>query len=159
MARVIILFALIMLPALALASRPVRTPFVVRGKVFCDTCLAGFETSATTYIPGAKVRIECKDRNSMELQYTHEATTDSTGSYTLLVNEDHGDELCDAVLVSSPQEKCSSVSEGRDRARVILTRYNGIASNERYVNAMGFAMDEPMSGCNQVMSQYQDIED
>ena len=52
MARVIILFALIMLPALALASRPVRTPFVVRGKVFCDTCLAGFETSATTYIPG-----------------------------------------------------------------------------------------------------------
>ncbi|KAA0064823.1 protein DOWNSTREAM OF FLC [Cucumis melo var. makuwa] len=120
----------------------------------------GFDPcSVYLFLNGAKVRIECKDRNSMEVRYTHEATTDSTGSYTLLVSEDHGDELCDAVLVSSPQEKCSSVAEGRDRARVILTRYNGIASNDRYVNAMGFAIDEPMSGCNQVMSQYQDIED
>ena len=52
MARFVILFALCVLPALVAATRPVRTPFVVRGKVYCDTCLAGFETSATTYIPG-----------------------------------------------------------------------------------------------------------
>lgn len=95
----------------------------------------------------------------MELLYSQEATTDSSGSYTLLVNEDHDDQVCDAVLVSSPQKGCSSISEGRDRARVILTRYNGIASNDRFVNAMGFARDEVMSGCNQVLRQYLDIED
>ncbi|XP_023001897.1 pollen-specific protein C13-like [Cucurbita maxima] len=159
MARFVVLFALCVLPALIAATRPVRTPFVVRGKVYCDTCLAGFETSATTYIPGAKVKIECKNRNTMELLYSQEATTDSTGSYSLLVNEDHEDQVCDALLISSPEKECSAVSEGRDRARVILTRYNGIASNDRYVNAMGFARNEALSGCNQVLSQYQDIED
>ena len=95
----------------------------------------------------------------MELLYSQEATTDSTGSYSLLVNEDHEDQVCDASLISSPEKECSAVSEGRDRARVILTRFNGIASNDRYVNAMGFARDEALSGCNQVLSQYQDIED
>jgi hypothetical protein len=29
-----------------------RTQFVVRGSVWCDTCRAGFETPASTYIAG-----------------------------------------------------------------------------------------------------------
>jgi hypothetical protein len=29
-----------------------RTQFVVRGNVWCDTCRAGFETPASTYIAG-----------------------------------------------------------------------------------------------------------
>lgn len=52
MAKLIVLFALCVLPALAVATRPMKTPFTVEGKVYCDTCRAGFETSATTYIPG-----------------------------------------------------------------------------------------------------------
>jgi hypothetical protein len=32
--------------------RPRRAGFVVRGRVWCDTCLAGFETPASTYIAG-----------------------------------------------------------------------------------------------------------
>lgn len=31
---------------------PSKTDFIVQGRVYCDTCQAGFETSATTYIHG-----------------------------------------------------------------------------------------------------------
>jgi hypothetical protein len=52
MARVLLLLALCVLPALVRAARPARNPFVVQGSVYCDTCLAGFETSKTTNIAG-----------------------------------------------------------------------------------------------------------
>lgn len=54
MAKLVLLFALCVLPAIAFASRPVgvRPLFTVQGKVYCDTCQAGFETPVTTYIPG-----------------------------------------------------------------------------------------------------------
>ncbi len=151
--------ALCVLPALVSAGRLISQPFVLQGRVYCDTCRAGFETSATTYIAGAKVRVECKDRNSMQLLYSIEGTTDSTGTYKIMVTEDHEDQLCDAVLVSSPWSDCASVDPGRDRAAVILTRYNGMVSDNRYANSMGFLKDHPMSGCTQLLQQYQEFED
>ncbi|KAM1216388.1 hypothetical protein ACFX2I_012638 [Malus domestica] len=33
-----------------------KTPFTVEGKVYCDTCHAGSETKAITYIAGAKIQ-------------------------------------------------------------------------------------------------------
>ncbi|KAM0062727.1 putative allergen Ole e 1 [Helianthus debilis subsp. tardiflorus] len=52
MARVLLILALcVLLPALISAARPMSRPFRLQGKVYCDTCRAGFETSATTYIP------------------------------------------------------------------------------------------------------------
>lgn len=107
---------------------------------------------------GAKVKVECKDRTSMKLLYSQEATTDSTGTYKLFVSEDHQDQLCDAMLLSSPQSNCQKLAAGRDRARVILTRYNGIVSDTRYANNMGFEMDQPLAGCTQVLQQYQDFD-
>ncbi|XP_065882014.1 protein DOWNSTREAM OF FLC-like [Euphorbia lathyris] len=159
MARLMLLFALFALPAIVSAARPARNPFEVEGRVFCDTCQAGFETPKTTYIAGAKVRVECKDRKTMELVYSKEATTDSTGTYKMYINEDHQDQLCDAMVVSSPQLSCKNPSSGRDRARVILTNYNGIASNKRFANAMGFEAEEAMSGCTELLRQYQEYED
>ncbi|RVW56255.1 Protein downstream of FLC [Vitis vinifera] len=218
MGRLMLLVALCVLPALVSAGRPVSQPFVLQGRVYCDTCRAGFETSATTYIadmrfvhlcgvasdvrrgeeswgvdkgvmwrialyandmgcilmtcmglnilkinygnlPSAKVRVECKDRNSMQLLYSIEGITDSTGTYKIMVTEDREDQLCDAVLVSSPQSDCASVDPGRDRAAVILTRYNGIVSDNRYANSMGFLKDHPMSECTQLLQQYQEFED
>ena len=52
MAKVVILMALYLLPALAMPTRPMKTSFLVEGNVYCDTCRCGFETSATTYIAG-----------------------------------------------------------------------------------------------------------
>ncbi|KAF3447303.1 hypothetical protein FNV43_RR12486 [Rhamnella rubrinervis] len=158
MAKLAIFLALCLLPALALANRPLRRPLVLHGQVYCDTCLAGFETSASNYIAGAKVKVECRDRNTMELLYSKEGKTDSTGTYKISINEDHENQLCDALLVSSPQGDCSTVSPGRERTRVILTNYNGIASENRFANAMGFTMKEPAAGCADVLKQYQEFD-
>lgn len=50
---VVVMWALCALPALISARRHhVEKPFILEGRVYCDTCRAGFETSATTYIPG-----------------------------------------------------------------------------------------------------------
>lgn len=57
MAKLVYLFALLVLPALVTASRPVGNPFIVEGRVYCDTCRAGFETSATTYLPGKPISL------------------------------------------------------------------------------------------------------
>ncbi|KAL3592345.1 hypothetical protein D5086_010985 [Populus alba] len=159
MARVLLLLALCVLPALVRAARPARNPFVVQGSVYCDTCLAGFETSKTTHIAGAKVRLECKDRKTQDLVYSKEGTTDSTGKYTITVDEDHEDQICDCMLVSSPRKDCRSPSAGRDRARVILTNDNGLVSTTRYANAMGFMAAQPMSGCTELLRLYQEYED
>ncbi|XP_024027646.1 major pollen allergen Lol p 11 [Morus notabilis] len=159
MAKTVLLIALCLLPALAVASRPMKNPFIVEGKVYCDTCRAGFETSATTYIPGARIRIECVDRNApSKVLFRKETTTDSEGCYSMLVAEDHGNQICDAVVVSSPQQNCAKAAPGRDRARVILTGYNGIASEKRFVNNIGFEMDEPLALCSNVLKQYQETE-
>lgn len=91
--------------------------------------------------------------------YSKEGTTDSTGTFSISVAEDHADQLCDAMLVSSPQHDCATASPGRDRTRVILTNYNGIASKDRFANAMGFMKEEAMSGCADVLKQYQESDD
>ncbi|PRQ21501.1 protein DOWNSTREAM OF FLC [Rosa rugosa] len=158
MAKLVMLFALCVLPALAVATRPMRTPFTVEGKVYCDACRFGYESSATTYIAGAKVRVECKDKLTMALRYSKEGTTDSTGTYRITVAEDHEDQICDSILVSSPQKSCSEATPGRDRARVILTGYNGIASYNRLANAMGFMRTEAVSGCSQILKQMQELD-
>lgn len=95
----------------------------------------------------------------MKLLYSREAATDSTGTYEIPVSEDHKDELCDAMLVSSPLPTCSIPSEGRDKARVILTRNNGIVTDDRFANNMGFMTNQPMAGCTQILQQYQELDD
>ncbi|KAK9134323.1 hypothetical protein Syun_013653 [Stephania yunnanensis] len=165
------IFGLCFLPALAMAARPVKNPFIVHGKVFCDTCRAGFETYATTYVPGiasfllclpcfgAKVRVECRDSKSLQVVYNIDGVTDSTGTYQIQVADDHGDQLCESVLLSSPERDCATIQPGRDRARVILTNNNGIVSNYRYANSLGFVKDAPLAGCEQVLKQYQEHEE
>ncbi|KAJ8771631.1 hypothetical protein K2173_026808 [Erythroxylum novogranatense] len=159
MARVLLfVIALCVLPVVLTAARPGRVPFRLQGRVYCDACRAGFETPKATGIAGAAVKVECRARKTMELVYSKEATTDSKGSYSVGVDEDHGDQVCDVLLVSSPRADCSTPSLGRDRARVVLTRSNGIASDDRFANAMGFMKDQPESGCTQILKQYQEYE-
>lgn len=107
---------------------------------------------------GAKVRIECKDRDALGIKYSVEGVTDSTGTYKISVAYDHGDDICDAVLVSSPDSFCSTPNRGRDRARVILTRSNGLISDTRNANNMGFLRDQPLAGCTQLLKMYLDTD-
>nr|CAD1826880.1 unnamed protein product [Ananas comosus var. bracteatus] len=64
---------------------PRAEPLRVQGRVFCDTCRAGFETPATTYLAGAKVRIECRARSTGIQTYNAEGSTDERGVYRIPV--------------------------------------------------------------------------
>ncbi|XP_054798481.1 pollen-specific protein C13-like [Prosopis cineraria] len=150
-----LLFLLCVLPSMVAAIRLHKNPFCVQGRVYCDACRAGFETSVTTYIPGAEVIVECKDRNTAEVMFSKKGVTDSTGTYKIFVNEDHEDHICNAKLVSSPQTNCQEAAPGRDEARVILTRNNGIASDDRFANSLGYMKTEADSGCAEILRQYQ----
>ncbi|KAE9587156.1 hypothetical protein Lal_00004658 [Lupinus albus] len=157
--RVGLVLFMCVLPAMVAAIRPEKNPFSVKGRVFCDPCRATFETSATTYIAGAEVIVQCNDRVTNEVVYTKKGITDSTGTYTIDVNEDHKDQVCDAKLVNSNHPTCNEITPGRDQARVILTGYNGIASMNRLVNAMGYMTQEVQSGCADVLRQYQEFDE
>ncbi|CAL0319360.1 unnamed protein product [Lupinus luteus] len=147
------------LPAMIAAIRPEKNPFSVTGRVFCDPCRATFETSATTYIAGAEVELQCTDRATNEVVYTQKGITDSTGTYAITVNEDHKDQVCNAKLVKSNHPTCNEATPGRDASRVILTGYNGIATNKRFANAMGYMTKEVASGCADVLKLYQQLDE
>lgn len=110
-------------------------------------------------ILGVKVKLECRHRQTQEVLYSAVATTDRTGSYKIFVENDQKENICDTMLLSSPHRRCKLADPGRDRSRVVLTSNNGVVSNDRYANNMGFTVEEPMSYCAQLMQQYQLTED
>ncbi|KAF5747369.1 hypothetical protein HS088_TW05G00090 [Tripterygium wilfordii] len=151
MARLLLLFAFLVLPALV--SSQTQSPFRIHGQVYCDTCRAGFETSKTTYIRGAIVKIECKDRKSLQPMYTTQGVTGENGKFILTVNSDRQDQICNTVLVSSPISDCRTPDPGRNRSEIILTGDNGAVSNVHFANQMGFLKDKPLPGCAELIKK------
>ncbi|XP_038899356.1 major pollen allergen Lol p 11-like [Benincasa hispida] len=133
--------------------------FVVNGCVYCDTCRCGFETNVSTPISGARVRLECRDRAKWVLKFTKEVITNSEGKYTIDVSEDHKDESCKVILVSSPHPSCNQADRGRNSATVILTNNNGLTNKFRYANAMGFLIRRPLAFCPTILKQYLDYDE
>lgn len=159
MARILLaLLAVCVVPAIV-GARFVTEPFHLEGCVYCDTCRCGYETDASEYMPDAIVRVECFNKDSGKVTYSKEAVTDKNGRYTVKVETDRGEDVCDAMLVKSSNPECGSPNAGRDRARVILTRNNGMISNKRYANNMGFLRNTPLSNCAQILQKYQESEE
>ncbi|QCE00523.1 protein DOWNSTREAM OF FLC-like [Vigna unguiculata] len=150
---------LCVLPVMVSAIRPHLTPFYVKGRVYCDPCRAGFETPLTTYIAGAEVTLVCKDRIRGIIVYSKMVKTDSSGSYTIFVDANQANQNCDASLVTSPLRDCNEPTPGRDHSRVILNRYNGIATNDRFVNNLGFMKKKIASACARIFRRYRDYDD
>ncbi|CAN6865952.1 unnamed protein product [Brassica oleracea var. botrytis] len=135
------LLAVMCVLLLPLAAMAAGTPFHIEGCVYYDTCRFGFETIATKYITGAKVKIVCKDSVTLKSEVVGEAVTGRRGRYRVAVEGDRQDQQCLAVLVNSPISNCQFPDPGRNTATVILTRSNGIASTRHFANAMGFFRD------------------
>nr|CAD1843522.1 unnamed protein product [Ananas comosus var. bracteatus] len=114
----------------------------------------GFVTSASEYIAGAKVRLQCKHFDSEEVKHQVEGVTDESGTYRLLLEDDHQEEICEVLLLESPRKDCAEIEGRRDSARVSLTRNNGMASEVRYANPIGFLRDEPLPNCGVLLQQY-----
>ncbi|GAA0174074.1 hypothetical protein LIER_27539 [Lithospermum erythrorhizon] len=153
MTRFVVFLALCLLPAIASAG-----PFHLTGKCYCDTCRVGYETEASKYLPAIIVKLECKNRDEpgARVTYTDTATTDETGTYNFIVDHDLGDDVCEVMLVSSPHGECNVPNSGRDRARVILTRNNGMVSDKRFANNLGFFKNVPLATCPQILQKYDD---
>lgn len=121
--------------------------------------LLGLINGTFGFLSGAKVKVVCSNRKTGDVVYEKEGYTDSTGQYKIAVSEDHLDEVCDAILVKSSQPECAEMSPGRERARVVLTNFNGISSNTRFANAMGFMANKAEAGCAEVMKVYEEEDD
>ncbi|XP_058114226.1 pollen-specific protein C13-like [Magnolia sinica] len=131
-----------------------REEFTVEGRVYCDTCRAGFVTTVTEFVPDAKVKIECHNRTTNKLTLEREGVTDASGTYRIMVPNDHEDDICEVVLVSSPMEGCKEAKKPINRARILLTNNNGISSEIRYANPLGFLKDKPLPCCAELLVKY-----
>lgn len=101
------------------------------------------------------MRVECKDRETLRVKYSLEAETDANGTYEIMVEDDHEDQICECALVSSPIANCRLADPGRSRASALLTRYmNGVVNSRHTVNNMGFLQDEPLAGCKELLKKY-----
>jgi len=128
--------------------------FFVEGRVYCDTCRAQFITKLTEYIEGATVKLECRDREGGNLTYSTEAATNKTGTYSIPVDGDHENEICDVALVKSSRDDCSEISHDlflKKTARISLTKNNGIATPVRLANPLGFLKKVPLPECKKVL--------
>ncbi|KAJ1686625.1 hypothetical protein LUZ63_018015 [Rhynchospora breviuscula] len=134
--------------------------FNVEGRVYCDTCRAGFETNVTEPIgAGAKVRIECKKFGTDPILYSVDGITDNTGKYRIVAQGNHDEQICDVVLVESPRPDCKEINKESYRARVSLFQDSGISTNDRYANALGFVKDKPLDVCGAIMKMYESEEE
>ncbi|XP_050216570.1 olee1-like protein [Mercurialis annua] len=124
--------------------------FVVEGKIYCDTCRIQFITKLTTYLKGAKVRLECMEREGGAITFSAEAETDATGAYQIPVVGDHEEEICKITLLSSPDADCNEIKKdpwAKKAAQITLTSNNGIASSVRAANPIGFMKKQALPEC------------
>ncbi|KAJ3675839.1 hypothetical protein LUZ60_004881 [Juncus effusus] len=150
-----ITFTFLALSSVAVAKEK-RPSFTVQGRVFCDTCRAGFETPVSEYIYGAKVRLECKHFSTGKVEHAVDGYTGQNGSYAIELKDNHEEEICQVVLVQSPSAFCSEIPAGRDRAEVLLAD-GGLSSDVRYANSLGFLKDEPLPVCPEILKQYNSV--
>ena len=127
------------------------TSLYVEGKVYCDTCRVQFQTPISEYIANATVTLLCRNRMTELVSVEIEAVTDESGKYTIKVDNDHADSICEVHLTNSPREDCSEVTAELNAARILLTNDVGVVGPVRYANALGFMRKEALKNCAQVL--------
>ncbi|XWS19698.1 hypothetical protein CRYUN_Cryun31cG0038300 [Craigia yunnanensis] len=148
--------ALCFLSLLGIVHAESTPQFFVEGKVYCDNCRAQFVTRISKYMEGAKVRLECKDLEGGKLTYFVDGETDASGTYRLKVEGDHEEEICEVALIESSDPECSEIDKEnylRKSARVSLTKENGISSDSRISNPLGFMVKERVPECTEVLRE------
>ncbi|MBA0761898.1 hypothetical protein Gotri_024473, partial [Gossypium trilobum] len=149
--------------AYASASAPAPAPapssnqqmrFEVLGHVYCDTCRVEFETSISEPIPGATVRLECRNRTDDKITYqSPETTAGDKGNYKIQVTGDYEESDCDVMLVKSPRADCNDPTEEWRKARVVLTTLDGVSGEIRFANNLGFKKKEALPECTKVLTE------
>ncbi|MQL83284.1 hypothetical protein Taro_015770 [Colocasia esculenta] len=104
----------------------------------------------------AKLRVEYRNWLTAILMYMADDVTDREGKYRIEVDGEHDDEICESVLVSSPKSVCATPLTGRDRSRIVLSHANGVVSNKRIADNLGFRRVAAMDGCSEIMRETQE---
>ncbi|KAK3198670.1 hypothetical protein Dsin_022085 [Dipteronia sinensis] len=133
------------------ARKETDNSLYVEGKVYCDTCRVQFETPLSQYIAGATVTLLCRNRMTEEVSVEIEGVTDKSGKYTIKVDGDHADSICEVHLTNSPREDCKEVTAELNAARILLTSDVGVVDPVRYANALGFMRKDALKNCGQVL--------
>ncbi|CAL9146587.1 unnamed protein product, partial [Musa hybrid cultivar] len=114
---------------LALTGVALAAPkFIIEGRIYCDTCRAGFQTAVSQYI---QVKLQCRNYETDAVEHLVEGVTDNTGTYHIKVEDSHEEEICEVSLLQSPQPGCTEVAQSRNRARILVTGRSGLASDIR----------------------------
>ena len=91
------------------------------------------------------------------MTFSKDAVTDAKGEYSIEVDGDHEEELCEVMLVKSPKEDCSEISREyadlEQATRISLTTKNGIVSPVRQANPLGFLRKERLPICSEVFRE------
>ena len=103
--------------------------------------------------------MECRHFETQKLHDKAEATTDAGGWYRMDIGDDHQDEICEVMLLKSPEADCAEVERFRDRSRVPLTKNNGMEmGGVRYANPIAFFRKDPLADCGDILEKY-DLKD
>lgn len=87
----------------------------------------------------------CRHFETQQLHHKAEATVNEWGWYKMEVSEDHREEICEVVLLRSPEPECAEIERFRDRSRVALTGNNGIKQGGLwYANPIAFFRKDPL---------------
>ncbi|XWS16895.1 hypothetical protein CRYUN_Cryun33cG0020700 [Craigia yunnanensis] len=127
--------------------------FFVEGKVYCDTCRVEFETRLSEPIKGVTVNLECRNRTEGSITYNQEAVTDESGKYRIPVEGDHEEEICEVSVIKSPREDCNEFMEAWKKARIVLTKNDGVCEPLRFANSLGFLKKEAVPGCAEILKE------
>ncbi|VAH32017.1 unnamed protein product [Triticum turgidum subsp. durum] len=136
MASLRILSVIAVVAIFALAGTAVANDlpdYIVQGRVYCDTCRAGFETNVTEYIKGAKVRLECKRFGTEKVERSIDGVTDETGTYKIELKDSHPEDICEMI---------------------VLSRNVGISDNIRMANPLGYLKDKPLPVCPDLLKTF-----
>lgn len=105
---------------------------------------------------GAKVSLECRNREGGTLIYSSDSETDKSGTYRIPVDGDHEEEICEIALKKSSDTDCSEVSKDpflKKSARISLTKNNGISTPVRLANPLGFMKKKPLPECAKALRE------
>ncbi|KAH7306678.1 hypothetical protein KP509_22G024800 [Ceratopteris richardii] len=151
MARRQMILLVSLLFAVCVAGNSVQiAPLVVKGRVFCDACRAGFFSKSSFYLPGAKVGVQCGLSMAGRQHVTAyaEGTTGPNGEFAIAVEGQHESEHCVALLLHSVHPTCNILSQGGAFAGVGLTRHAGLANDIINTGPFAFSPSHIPSACS-----------
>ncbi|XP_059645813.1 olee1-like protein [Cornus florida] len=125
--------------------------FTVEGKVYCDPCRVQFVTKISQFLEGAHVVLLCKDEETGNVTYSVNGQSGKDGSYSLKVEGDHGDEICEVKVATSPQP--DTCGEAMDETAPVTLTDNGMSTDIRYANYIGFMKKDPDAECPKVLEE------